>query len=182
MKNKKIILSALVIILLAAAAVFWISNMNVQYMKTEVASSNGSNYELMLPEGMEPAQLNDNASLQYADEKNNLYVIVIDESKEKIVSFGLDYDLDTYMKIASRTLDSAGVFVNKSITINDTKALQTDIGVARKSGNMSYILTCLETKTYFYQLLVWTTTGRLEQNKEKMIHIINTFKETQKKP
>ncbi|MGL5889367.1 MAG: hypothetical protein ACRC3B_05750, partial [Bacteroidia bacterium] len=93
MKNRKSLLAVLVVVLVAAAAAFWLMNRPSPRMSAVIDSMNGSHYALELPSVMSPAVFNDNASLQYADTKGELYVMVIDESKDKIASFGLDYDL-----------------------------------------------------------------------------------------
>lgn len=129
---------------------------------------------------MEPARINENASLEYQDENKQLYAVVIDESKAKIISFGLDYDLETYMKIAGRSLDSTGLYLNKSVTINKYKALQTEIKAKLKGKNMVYRLTCIETPRYFYQVLLSSSEDRFESNKDDMEKIVASFKEFDK--
>lgn len=180
--RKKTLLSVVIIILIAAAVVFWLMSRAKAYMPAEVTSSNGSRYGLIIPSGMEPASFDDNASFQYQDKDRELYALVIDESKAKIISFDLDYDLDTYMKIASRRLDSAGMYVNKPLTINGYKALQTDIRKKTDKVTIVYRLTVIETPKYFYQVLLWTSEGRFAQNSDDMDKIINSFKETEAKP
>lgn len=158
--------------------IWWFGFRESGIMQARVLSSAGAEYQISLPGVMHPApQLNDNASLQYADANAELYVVIIDDSKDKITSFGLDYDLDTYMKIASRNIDSVGVFVNAKKEINNLPALQTTI-VRKQGGNeITYWLTCVESEKFFYQLLLWTPTSRIETNRETMETIISSFSE-----
>lgn len=179
MKKRKALLSVIIIVLLALAVVFWLMNRGSGFMPAEATSSNGSHYVMEIPEEMEPASM-DSASLHYEDGSRDLYVMVIDESKAKIISYGLDYDLETYMKIASRTLDSAGLYLNKSLEINGNKALQTEIKKNYKGKNIVYKLTCIESPKFFYQLLTWTTEDRYEGNKEDMDKMILSLKELDK--
>ncbi|MGL5892493.1 MAG: hypothetical protein ACRC3B_21555, partial [Bacteroidia bacterium] len=134
-----------------------------------------------LPSVMSPAVFNDNASLQYADTKGELYVMVIDESKDKIASFGLDYDLETYMKIALRTLDSTGLYRTTTRTIGNCKALQADVKASFKGKNVVYQLTAIESETSFYQVLIWSLDSRYDSNKTEMEKIIASFRETKEK-
>lgn len=168
----------LIAVFLIAGLVVWIiySSGN-EMMKAAIASSNGSNYTLELPQDMKPANFNDNASFQYRSESGDYSFMIIDDSKEKIASYGLDYDLDTYLKIATRTLDSAGLYVNTSITINEVKALQATIKGKREGAPTTFILTCVETPRYYYQLVCWTPESKFEANKSVMESIINSFKE-----
>jgi hypothetical protein len=176
MKKRRALISVIVIVLIAFAVVFWLMSRSSEFMRAEATSSNGSHYEMQLPAEMEPASM-DSASLHYEADSRELYVMVIDESKAKIISFGLDYDLETYMKIASRTLDSAGLYVNKPTTINGYKALQTEIKADHKGKKIVYRLTCIETPKFFYQVLTWTLEERYEGNKEDMETIVASFKE-----
>ncbi|HTF04472.1 MAG TPA: hypothetical protein VK826_10615 [Bacteroidia bacterium] len=173
----------LILALLLAGFVVWlIFDSRNNMMKAAVASSNGSNYSLELRPDLEPAYFNDNASLQYHSETEDYSVMVIDDSKEKIASFGLDYDLDTYMKIATRTLDSAGMYVNATIAVNDVKALQATIKGKRDGVPTTFVLTCIETPHFYYQLVCWTPTDKFGVNREKMDAIIASFTEENPQP
>ena len=173
-------IAAIIFVLLVAAVIFWLMRMGPKFMKAEITSSNGSHYLIELPSDLQWTQLNDNASLQYADHDTDLDVIVIDESKAKIISFGLDYDLETYMKIASRSLDSAGMYVNKPVTINGNNALQTEIRRKFKGKNVTYRLTCIETPKFFYQLRVQATDEEFLKRKDDIAKIIASFRESEK--
>jgi hypothetical protein len=175
--RKKTLLSVGIFMVLATAVVLWLMSREGRYMTAEVNSTNGSHYGMLIPSTMEPAGFDENASFQYEDKQRELYALVIDESKAKIISFDLDYDLETYMKIASHILDSAGMYVNKPLTINGNKALQTDIKKKLNNQSVIYRLTVVETPKYYYQLLAWTTDSRYESNKDDMDKIISSFRE-----
>jgi hypothetical protein len=181
MKNRKSLLAVVLVVLIAAAAAFWLMNRPSPRMSAVIDSMNGSHYALDLPSTMNPAVFNDNASLQYADTKAELYVMVIDESKDKIASFGLDYDLETYMKIALRTLDSTGLYRTTTRTIGSCKALQADVKAVFRGKNVIYQLTTIESETSFYQILIWSLDSRYDSNKAEMEKIIASFHETNSK-
>lgn len=151
-------------------------------MTADVTSSNGARYEMLMPNDMEPSHINDSAaSLEYQNAKRELFIEVIDESKAKIISFGLDYDLETYMKICTRNIDKEGLYVNKPMTINGNKALQTEIKAANSKGKlMEYKLTCVETQKFFYQILTWTPEVSFSSNNTDMEKMVNSFKEVEK--
>lgn len=178
MKKRNSLIAIVLIVLAGAAAVFFLMNRPTPRMPTAIESRNGSSYTLDLPSTLSPASFNDEASLQYADATRELYVMVIDESKEKIASFGLDYDLETYMKIALRTLDSTGLYRNSTRNIGPCKALQTEVKTTYKGKNVAYQLTCIESTTSFYQVLIWSLESRYESNKEEMERILTSFRET----
>ncbi|CAN5258124.1 hypothetical protein BH09BAC5_BH09BAC5_25630 [soil metagenome] len=167
------------LILIPFLVFFWLVG-NRSFVPAVVASSNGAHYGINLPKGFSPAHFNDTLpemSLQYENKDRDLHVLVIDDSKAKIISFGLDYDLETYMKIATRILDQDGVYANKSLVINGNKAIQTEIKVNQKTKKKIYLLTCIETTKYFYQLLVWSGEEKYDSNKADMEMIVNSFKE-----
>lgn len=165
-------------VLLVAGLVTWlIIDSRASVMKAAIASSNGSNYTLELPQDMKPANFNDNASFQYRSESGDYSFMIIDDSKEKIASYGLDYDLETYMKIATRTLDSTGLYVNATVEVNDMKAMQATIKGKKDGVATTFILTCVETPRYYYQLVCWTPESKFEANKSTLEGIINSFTE-----
>lgn len=178
--NKRNLISVAVIVLIAIGLVYWLMSKSGGFMPADVNSSNGSHYAVEIPDAMEPARINENASLEYQDENRQLYTVIIDESKAKIISFGLDYDLETYMKIAARTLDSTGLYLNKPATINTYNALQTEIKATVKGKSMIYKLTCIETPKFFYQVLTSTPEDHFESNKDDMEKIVASFKEVDK--
>lgn len=178
MKNRKTLWTVLVVILAAAAVTFWLMQRPAPRMSAVIDSMNGSHYALDLPSTMTAGDFDEHASLQYADRNAELYVMVIDESKEKIASFGLDYDLETYMKIAVRRLDSTGLYRASTRNLGNYKAIQTEVKAKFKGENMVYQLTAIETETGFYQLLIWTLESRYEKHKPEMERIITSFRET----
>jgi hypothetical protein len=178
-KRKKILAIIIALVLITAGILFW-HNSRSKMMLANVSSSNGAQYSMELPKSFVPAHFNDTLpemSLQYENADRGLHVLVIDESKAKIISFGLDYDLDTYMKIATRAQDKDGVYVNKPLTINGNKALQTEIKEITNGKKQVYKLTCIETQKFFYQVLVWTDEDKYDSNKDEMEAMINSFKE-----
>jgi hypothetical protein len=174
----------LIAILLLAGFLVWLVFFSQDKTKpVQVASSNGSKYALEVPAGMESEYFgNDNASFQFRNAQENYSMMVIDDSKEKIASFGLDYDLDTYMKIATRSLDSAGMYVNSSVEVNGVKALQATVQGKRDGAATTFILTCIETPSYYYQLVGWTPSEKFEVNRPTLEAIVNSFREENPQP
>jgi hypothetical protein len=177
-KRRKILI--VIIFLFVALGIFfvWLVRGN-KMMDADIIASNGSHYKMQLPNDMEPTHTNDSAaSLEYGNAKKQLYVEVIGDSKAKIISFGLDYDLETYMKIATRQLDNEGLYVNNPTTINGYKALQAEIvPKTNNSKNIHYKLTCIESSKFFYQIVIYSPAEFFEKNKSDIDKIIYSFKE-----
>ena len=181
--SRRIRIGIVIALLLVAGGVAWMIYSNKDnLMDVMVDSSGGGHYSLQLPPDMVPAYFNDNASFQYQSEDGSRAFIIIDDSKEKIASYGLDYDLDTYMKIASRALDSAGMYVNTSTEINGIKALQATIQGSRQGVPTTFILTTLETSRYYYQLICWSPTEQFEANEPVLENMLGTFHEENPQP
>lgn len=181
-KRRKILAIVIALLLIVAMTLYW-QSLGSKMMLADVTSSNGARYSMELPKNFIPARFNDTLpemSLQYENSDRGLHALVIDESKAKIISFGLDYDLDTYMKIATRAQDKDGVYVNKPLTINGNKALQTEIKETSNGIKKVYKLTCIETQKFFYQVLIWSQEDKFESNKDDMDKMINSFKESDK--
>lgn len=170
--------------LLLAGFLVWLVFIRKDGMMTaQIESSNGSKYSLELPPDMEPAYFeNDNASFQYESTTGNYSMMIVDDSKEKIASFGLDYDLDTYMKIATRSLDSAGMYVNTKIEVNGMDALQATVKGTREGVPTAFILTCIESPTFYYQVVCWSPADKFEANKSVLEGMINSFTEENPQP
>ncbi|TND08684.1 MAG: hypothetical protein FD123_1900 [Bacteroidetes bacterium] len=138
-------------------------------------------YTLSLPDDMVSADLSEKASLQYQSPQRELYTLVLDESKETLNGFGLEYDLATYMQVAIHNLDSTSKQKPVEQKIGPYKALH--IGLKKKVNNKGrtydavYRLTVIETPKYFYQLLTWTMDGWYERNRTDIEHIDGSFKE-----
>lgn len=178
MKNKISWIIVGLLVVLACGAAWLLFIRDAPQMPASIESTNGSKYELVLPSTMQSATLNDAASLQYEDRDRELYVIVIDESKEKIASYGLDYDLETFMKISLHTLDSAGLYTYSTRMLGDNKALQTELKSTWKGQKMVYQLSCIETSSFFYRIVIWTKESWYEHNKAEMERIVKSFHES----
>ncbi|HET6990206.1 MAG TPA: hypothetical protein VFJ43_02735 [Bacteroidia bacterium] len=179
-KRRKILVIILILLLGVGVVCLWLMRRN-KMMSADITSSNGARYAMLLPNDFTPAHLNDSAaSLQYESIRRGMYVLVIDESKAKIISFGLDYDLETYMKIATRAKDVEGVHINRPVTINGNKGFQTDIIEMAKGKKMFYRLTCIETPKFFYQVLIASPESTMEANKADMDKMVSSFKEVEK--
>lgn len=178
-KRRKILTVILALLMIVALVIYWQSQ-NHKMMLAEVSSSNGARYAIELPNDFEPAHINDSLasiSLQYENVKRDLHIMVIDESKAKIISFGLDYDLDTYMKIATRAIDKDGVYPNKTFILDGNHAIQTEIKADTKGKKVIYKLTCVETPKYFYQILEWTPEASIDKNRDEMTLMVQSFKD-----
>lgn len=142
-----------------------------------------SRYVVVVPEEMKPvASLHENASLQQMSAENELYLVVIDESKEEMKKHELDYDLPLYFtNIVSRQFIEKvhEVSISEPVKkeINSLPALVSTITGKADSTEIFYKVAVIESPTHFYQLLTWTTGSRRATNEPSMEAMVNSFSE-----
>lgn len=122
-------------------------------------------YTLSLPGNFQPSyDLHDFASLQYADEKGNRYLIGLEESKRDLRNLHLYYALEEYAHFSYRTLaeemDTVLAYLQYPSQVNglDCIILQVE-GIKTQGGKPSgiyYHAAVYESETHFYQLIAWT--------------------------
>ena len=122
--------------------------------------------------------LNKEAELQVGNRKQQIYAIVITESKDDFTSFGKYADL-CYSKFVG-TIDKPDVAGPTQLTINGKPAIQYKISGAVKGINVVYLYTLVEGNKYFDQLILWTSHSKFETNENTMQHVIESFQEISK--
>jgi len=144
-------------------------------------------YSLDLPQNMSlVSNLNNEASLQYQNIFDDLYVIVIDESKQNINSI-LENDTDfspnlngytQLLKTSLQTTVAHSVFSNsKKTQINGLKSYTSSLSGSVDSFQVFYEFAYIEGKSHYYQVFVWTSLEKKDEISPKMKKIINSFKE-----
>ena len=140
-------------------------------------------YSIALPDYLKPAaELHDQASLQYKNEEQDFYTIVIDESKKEMIHYDLDYDLELYFKnIASspflKSIQGGTISNPVKKQINGYDALISEITGSVHDTMVYYRLCVIETKNNFYQLLIWTRADSKEKILQDINKIMESFKE-----
>lgn len=140
---------------------------------------------------IESKDLNDDAAVQMASGLQELYVIVIEESKQEFNDliketdgvFDDDFtaDLYGYAKVAASSIESGIELKSKEdlIPIN-TNGLSTYVASfeGKINGlNVFYKLSCVEGKERYYQILTWTLSSSKEKHLDAMNAMIESFKE-----
>ncbi|MDV6167470.1 hypothetical protein R1T16_03470 [Flavobacterium sp. DG1-102-2] len=148
-------------------------------------------YQLDVPSNFKKVNdLNKEASLQYQNDFEKLYLIVIDEPKtvftKAIIDNGLQDrytdDLKGYADLITDGMENSIAvkemppFEELSIGGNKARELSFD-GVS--SGNHVYWkLAFIEGQNHYYQIMVWTEADNKGKYEKKMNTIVNSFKET----
>ena len=101
------------------------------------------------------------ASAYFEDTLNNFVMMIVKESKDTMIAYGLKYDLNsyftkTYNSLASKLKDGKMSIDNPtsySDMIGPFKAIVGKIGGNVNDDELIYFLTIVETKKCFYQLI-----------------------------
>lgn len=147
-------------------------------------------YTIELPDILSKAtNLNDDATLQYQNLLQELYIIEIHESidefekvmKDSELDKTYSVDLDGYTKLlldnfytSVKPIKDSGI---QSSTINsmDAKIIEMEA----KSGDLEiyYHIAFVKGKKNYYQLMTWTLLNKKEDHKQAMKAMIESFKE-----
>lgn len=142
-----------------------------------------NSYSIAIPEYLTATSgMHANASAQYLNEEKEVYLLVIDEVKEDMEAYDLDYDLDTYYKNIVSTpfkdfIKGGKISIPGRQEINGSKALITEIEGEIDGVLIFYKLAVIETEKKFYQIVTWTKANQKETYEKDMLKIIESVKE-----
>jgi hypothetical protein len=138
---------------------------------------------------LEAQTLHEEASLQYQNLLQELYVIVLNESKADINQMiheeealsNFTPDFEGYVKLVTENMELRVRLENVSeledLKINGLNAkiqtFETDI-----EGHTAYYrVGFIEGKKDYYQVMTWTLKSKQDAHEEKMIHMVQSFRE-----
>ncbi len=144
-------------------------------------------YSLDIPTSMSLAtNLNKDASLQYQNVFDDLYLMVIDEPKQITNTFIKDNtdftpNLDGYSQLIKSGLQTSvtnPIFSQiERKQINGLKSNLISLSGKVENYDIYYEFAHVEGKNHYYQVFVWTSLEKKDKLSAKMKKIINSFKE-----
>ena len=150
-------------------------------------------YSMSLPDYLtEGNDLNDQASLQYQNIYKEVYVIVIDESKEDFVNTFKElgeYDdsksaCDNYAKAQMESIEGNMETVTSKSAFRKTKLHGCDTRISDVVGTqsgitdaMGFTVAFVEGKENLYMIMTWTFEKDKAKYQDDMDMMINSFKE-----
>ena len=145
----------------------------------EVIKSGNGRFQLTVPAGWrEDPALHDTAGLRASDRGQEMYVIIISESKQ---DFTDDMTLEGFttmsresvMKLVSDPQASPPA----TVTVAETyPGMQYGIHGRIENVRVAYLVTNVETPKDFHQIIAWTRGSRIAQNETKLQELVNTFR------
>lgn len=130
-----------------------------------VSQKAGHVYTMAIPDYMvKTYDLNDVATLQYMNEAKEAYVVVIDDEKEQLESLGVKFSnasefLDFFTKDYNLEAAKRKLGKTKTFSENGVQFAQTEMEWEEEGSGYYMLITAVETKTHYYKVLCWTTTG-----------------------
>lgn len=148
--------------------------------KPTIVKSNDGQYELTIPGGWKKeTKLHDEANIQASRAFEELYVVVISENKK---DFADGTTLNDYTQIVREgmlgRIESAAMTDSTSVVVGKNPAMRFETHGVVEKIKAGYINTTVETRDAFHQVIAWTLDSRFEQNRAKLLEVVNTFKES----
>jgi len=156
-----------------------ISNINAQNFQLV----SDKNFALEVPNYLKADfDLNNDASMQLSNSQKEIYLIVIEDLKDDLNN--PNQSLEFYQNFVIQQLTSPGFLDNVKVNppafkrINGLKAMETSItGDFDSEFRVWYRVVAYESKTHFYQLIIWTLENQKALYAEDFKHIVSTFRE-----
>lgn len=154
----------------------------------------GGLYAIDVPASMDKTtELNEQASLQYQNTIDELYIIVIDESKSQL-DLALEQnslydqytsDLDGYSRLITDNMKSAlssndSIPQPKTMKINGLEAKLFSFEGTTSGVDIFWELAFVEGNNRYYQIMAWTLAEDRDEHDAKMMAMLNSFRETDK--
>jgi hypothetical protein len=140
------------------------------------------NFTVLIPDYLiADESLNSDASLQYSCAAQEMYIIVIVDSKQALKDAGTEYTLQTYFDFASKNIQSmvenSKLEKPKKSKINGNASLIGAITGKFKEYDIYYKLTIVESASNFYQVLTWTLASNKKKYEKDMDTMLKSLKE-----
>lgn len=123
--------------------------------------------------------LNDEADISIGNIFKEKYLIVLAEPK---ADFEEDITLeDYYWLVESYFVDSdefRTIEGPDAVTIQGMPAYQSVIGGVVDDMSIRYVMTTVETRTHYYQLIAWTLTSKFGELEEELRRVAGSFRES----
>lgn len=175
-----------IVSILIAIFFFQSCNQEIKYVEKTVKET----YKISVPENMTALKgLSSEASFQYGNELQNLYVLVIDESSDGFYTVFDEYELAEfyprnlmgYSQMVVETMQENADIFNignfESVNINGLQAIETDFYGIYNELDIYYHLTTIESDSHFYQVMSWTPKENMDSHKDSMKKIAHSFNE-----
>ena len=140
-------------------------------------------YSIQLPSFLErTTKLHKDASLQYENLEKEFYVVVIDENKNELRQYNLNFTLASYLdsvkkQVVNNGLTDAIVSAGKEMRLDNCNALVGEITGKGSKEEVFYKFAVIESNEHFYQVITWTLKECSEKYSSVMDSVIFSLSE-----
>ena len=123
--------------------------------------------------------LQESALIQASKAKEDIYFIVMEESKKDFVAgFAVNNYADAILSAMQKNLtDPQTLGERRQLTVQQMPAEQIVLTGAIDGIKITYLITLVEGRESFYQVLSWTLASRFDDRRELLDGIAKTFSE-----
>lgn len=173
-----IIASVLFSIVIGCSAVKEITKVVDKNSQPKTVESTDKKVQLSIPASWNiQTNLNEQANLQVAQPLQELYTIIIPDSKANLdKSANLEFVADSIRKNTEQMLTNGTTTELVSLKIDGFEAKQFEASGSFEKIKAKYIFTIIDTPETYYQIMSWTLADRFEKNKEVLDEVIRSFK------
>lgn len=144
--------------------------------KNEFKSEDGSESLFAPKSWISDTALNNEASIQISNRMKEKYVIVITEEKE-LFSEGLT--LAEYTELVNEMMQGSINNVSatdiQDTTVNGKNAQHFELAGDVQNIKVTYFITVVESDNKFHQIIGWTLTPKVQDNKAEILEVMNSF-------
>lgn len=177
--HKFIAFGALLFVVLGCSAIREIQEGVGKAQSPQVLTATDGSCQLTVPSTWRTETvLNELATLQASNRLGEQYVVVIRENKE---DFGKSANLTV---ITDAIRDNLRLAVTNPVfsdsipaTVGGFPARQFEASGEVSGLKAKYLYAVVDTPQNYYQIITWTLTSRFEENRPKLMEVINSFKE-----
>lgn len=126
--------------------------------------------------------LNDEADLGADLQREELYIILLDENKADFDEITLEKHSDLTLGSMKDTVKGFSASEPKKLTINGCPAIQYVVKGTVDNIKVVFVHTTVETKNSFCQMLAWTMNSKWDRNQTELYNVINSFQDLEASP
>jgi len=150
----------------------------VQSNTQRIESDNGL-VEMTVPQSWKRQELSEDAIIQLGNLYAEAYLIVIAESKLELTGYDLKSFADAVLENMSSSLLNSEIRHISNSSVNGLSAIQYRVAGNVDDVDIVYLVTIVEGKEHFHQLLAWSLASRISGNEDDFNYAIRSFRERQ---
>jgi hypothetical protein len=135
--------------------------------------------QVTVPPTWSVLKLNDAAEIQVGNEKDEAYLIVLNELKDDLYGWNLEKHSRVTLGKLLANVAFPTITGPRTLTIGGHPAVQYEIRGAAENRNIVYIHTTVDGPKHFSQILAWTLPSHVDEVRPQLLKVIATFHEVE---